>query len=621
MEFLKTGNILMDYINRTNSRNLNHVKCKTIKPKRAKNAASRKPKANNIGREHKALTKADLRAISNRKNNPDASEKEDLIHKFVFNGTPPAYGDVFSNLGSDETQINITTGELLFEISRLPRGKSPGKSGVRNEMIQLLPHTGIELILMLFRKVISRGCIPTSWNILVIKPIPKPDGSFRPISLTEHMRKLFEILILKRLNIKLVKQQGGFVPQVGTTEHALILDNALRKGNGSLIVMTLDISKAYDKVCRKIMYEKLKHRFNIKKNMMKILFSLNENNTCHMRFGVKDQTKKLTLGLPQGSVLSPTLFNTFIDDIVDNIDQECCNNILLYADDIVIFHKSSETLLKMLKNVERHSEVNKYTLNAQKCAYMGPGACEFFIGQSMIPRVPKIKYMGYVFNLKCCDKTENIKHASKEIYINSLKLERMLNHKDSSIKTPKDMLNYYKTYMRVHLDYMSRVLCSSKEFISAAERIQKKSLKRMARLDSHCPTILLYGMVPIETYAQRNELLVRTLRRKAEKLRGTTMFKEVYDGSNTKNMKFIKQTMTNISDKVDSKLIRNEMISQNIFSAFGFGINAIGSFENTAEWWDFSIKVTNNLSKTCRETNLIETRKNILSELSKKKKN
>ena len=82
--------------------------------------------------------------------------------------------------------------------------------------------------------------------------------------------------------------------------------------------------------------------------------------TC-VRFGsAMSSFVSLECGVRQGGVLSPHLFNLYIDDVINRISNSkyCCNvrfacvSIFMYADDLILMSPSVTALQKLLKIVE-----------------------------------------------------------------------------------------------------------------------------------------------------------------------------------------------------------------------------------------------------------------------------
>ena len=80
------------------------------------------------------------------------------------------------------------------------------------------------------------------------------------------------------------------------------------------------------------------------------------------------------LGLKQGCVLSPILFNLFIDDIKEIFNRQCdpvllfdtFMNHLLYADDLIMMSNSAEGLQTCIDNLEEYCKKWHWTINTVK---------------------------------------------------------------------------------------------------------------------------------------------------------------------------------------------------------------------------------------------------------------
>ncbi|TBU04387.1 putative reverse transcriptase [Hamiltosporidium tvaerminnensis] len=203
--------------------------------------------------------------------------------------------------------------------------------------------------------------IPTSWKRHCITPIPKGEGDYRPISLIEKTRKLLEKIILSKISFKIRKQLAGFQEKHSTLNHALFLVNLLRTSNGGMICVTLDIKKAYDTVDRNKLYEKLLKFQKLSLLDTQLIASLVENNQYTIKKATTELFKAAVVGLPQGSIISPSPFNVFIDDIFSYILRNLRKGILLYADDIIIFASTVSQLTDMINSIENHAKDNNYT--------------------------------------------------------------------------------------------------------------------------------------------------------------------------------------------------------------------------------------------------------------------
>ena len=178
-------------------------------------------------------------------------------------------------------------------------------------------------------------------------------SSFRPISITSHIGKLFERMIERRLRTFLEeesiieKEQEGFQRGKNTLRSLYRLDiecEWARTHEESAALLNVDIEKAFDSVWLDGLIYKLKNlKINGKMIKMIDVFLRSRKGQIHLDpytsplFGIH-------IGLPQRSVLSPVLFLIFISDFLSN-SLKCFQ----FADDSSVL-LSGQKITKLLKD-------------------------------------------------------------------------------------------------------------------------------------------------------------------------------------------------------------------------------------------------------------------------------
>ena len=248
---------------------------------------------------------------------------------------------------------DITLNELKREINKLSnKTTSVGLDSISNDLIKHLPPHLIDLLLKIFNKCWIEGEMPSIWKQSVVVPIHKPGkndtdiNSYRPISLTSHVCKLLERIIHNRLsyicNIKNIipNNQAGFRKGRNTTEHLVKLTTQIKKQfarRKNLLATFFDIRKAFDQVWHHRLIIKLQ-QFKLDPQFTSFIKNFLQNRSIQVRVGnTYSQSKKLDMGLPQGSVLSPILFSIYIADLPHILSKD--TNSTQFADDICIWQK------------------------------------------------------------------------------------------------------------------------------------------------------------------------------------------------------------------------------------------------------------------------------------------
>ena len=105
--------------------------------------------------------------------------------------------------------------------------------------------------------------------------------------------------------------------------------------SGAMRAVALDISKAFDRVWHAGLLDKLKS-YGISSQIFRLVFSFLSNRCLRVVLnGKSSQEYAVIAGVPQGSILGPTLFLLYINDFPDNV---ICD-IAIYADDTTLYPK------------------------------------------------------------------------------------------------------------------------------------------------------------------------------------------------------------------------------------------------------------------------------------------
>lgn len=345
----------------------------------------------------------------------------------------------------NELDMPITNEEVSKAISKLKYNKSPGLDNLSNNMLKSGQTMLVPSIVKLFNASFSSGCYPKQWADGYITPIHKSNdisdpNNYRGIAVTSAIGKLFNSVLNIRLDTFLTKNriinecQMGFTRKARTTDHMFILkciiDEYCQNKDGRVYACFVDFQKAFDTVVHTGLKIKLLRIgvgtlfYNVIKNMYEVSRSCIRIKHCVTDFF------PIKLGVKQGDNLSPTLFNVFINDLPNYLENSCdpiilngkSINCLMYADDIILLSTTAKGLQTKLDILEKYCKDWCLILNPNKTKILIFNKAgrhihnDFKYKEFRLECVQQYKYLGVHFSA-----SGSFSFAQNELYKKALK--------------------------------------------------------------------------------------------------------------------------------------------------------------------------------------------------------
>ena len=336
---------------------------------------------------------------------------------------------------------HISIFEVKKAIDSAKRGKATGIDNITTEVVK--NDIAVSFLHVLFNICFDNGIVPSDCGKCIINPIPKSSTtdrrdplSYRGISLAPAMYKLYCSILNNRLsswsdeNHKLVDEQNGFRKRRSTTDHISSLVNIIdtrKKLKKSTFCAFIDFKKAYDTINRSMLWKKLTDT-GISGKMFQAVKSLYTSvKSCVRVNSYKTEWFDVNCGLRQGCVLSPLLFNLFINDLavflksldlgVKIADENVC--LMLYADDVVLLAESEADLQLLLNSLNDWCGRNDMTVNMAKSnvVHFRPKSLSktdamFSCGDGIISVADRYTYLGVVLS-EHLDYNIMVKHVAQ----------------------------------------------------------------------------------------------------------------------------------------------------------------------------------------------------------------
>ena len=460
----------------------------------------------------------------------DDKEVCDLLNSY-FSSVFSAEGDgpvpTLSRLPCNETLTDVNFSEEAIEakINKLKPGCAPGPDRITEKILKEVKEYITLPLSIIFTRSLQEGTVPEDWRLANVTPIFKKGAktsvsNYRPVSLTSLVCKIMESILRDNITEHLLSNKLISSSQHGFMKSKSCLTNLLEfletltslhdEGYPSDLIF-LDFSKAFDKVPKKRLIEKMKAHSIDGKVLYWIEAWLTNRKQRVVLNGKVSQWELVESGVPQGSVLGPTLFVIFINDI----DSLCTLITIIkkFADDTKLGQKVTsiedrDKLQKCLDDLYTWADTWGMLFNVDKCKVMHIGHNNpeyiYTMNDSPLHCVPEEKDIGVYLNSNLkpslqCKKAVN--KAMRALFC----LTKAFHYRDKVT-----FVNLYKTYVRPHLEFSVPAWCPwTRADIELIERVQRKMVRMVSGLlgTSYEEKLFELNLISLQQRRERQDMI------------------------------------------------------------------------------------------------------------------
>ena len=310
--------------------------------------------------------------------------------------------------------------EIEIAVASMKKGMSSGVDNIPAELDQAGRETTIDVLTEICNRIWRTGEWPIPWTQSLIITLPKKGNlqlcyNYRTISLIRHSSKVMLKVILNRLKPQaeeiIAEEHAGFKAGRSTTEQIFnlrILCEKYLQHQQNLYHVFLDFKKAFDRVWHAALWATMR-KYNISANLVRTIEQLFDKATSAVQMNDSiGEWFRTTVGGRQGCLLSPTLFNIFLEQIMSDALEEHDGKVsiggrnitnLRFADDIDALAEEEQELEALVESLDKTRY--KMEISAEKTKLMINSASfasreRLNVNGQKLGTVTSFKYLGAV---------------------------------------------------------------------------------------------------------------------------------------------------------------------------------------------------------------------------------
>ena len=220
--------------------------------------------------------------------------------------------------------VEIIPMNIAGVVREMDNKVNPGPDGIPAYFIKECCGSLLVPLVKVYNSSLAMGQFPTAWKHVYVLPIHKSGDrhnvmNYRPISILSTFSKLLDCIVSRKLAeflcLHIARQQHGFLKGRSTVTNLLLFNNFVMSSleyHTQVDVIYIDFSKAFDTVNHHRLLDKL-WNVGIRGALHKWIYSYLSNRSQSVRvLNCISNSVVISSGVPQGSHLSPMLFNIYI---------------------------------------------------------------------------------------------------------------------------------------------------------------------------------------------------------------------------------------------------------------------------------------------------------------------